>query len=111
MTWGSLCCILLSARGNVRAINHTHIDYNVFTFKNKIGFQIIVFFSEGRKKSDEMASQSVCWQISAVLRLWSRCLPLCAVSRDIVYSRDNEFCLPLRENRSVTHSSSSRVGR
>jgi hypothetical protein len=49
MTWGSLCCVLLSARGNVRAIHHIDIDYTVFTLKNKIGFQIIGFFLKGEK--------------------------------------------------------------
>lgn len=49
-----------------------------------------------------MESQSMRCQISAILRLWSWCLPLCAhVSRAIVYSRDKEFSLPLRETRSL----------
>ena len=49
MTWGSLCCILLSARGNVRAIHHTDIDYIVFTLKTKLDFKLFGFFSEGRQ--------------------------------------------------------------
>jgi len=44
MTLGSLCSVLLSARGNVRAIHHTDIDYIVFTLKTKLDFKIIWFF-------------------------------------------------------------------
>lgn len=90
MTWGSVRCVLLSARGNVRGIHHTYIyRLHCFYFKNKIGFQIISFFSEGRNDIT-----------ACVLSDFSSFEVLVRVSptgNDMynVYSNGNIFCLLL----------------